>query len=134
LLLLLLAGEAVLGPGDRFQPLLVHLVVAHHAHAVAAAVDAAERLVDQVQHVALRVGEAEQELLGVGVRCLVGDVLGALLVRLLAVGLVLVVRDEDLRLLDDEPLAESLQLLLVHSRHRLVLVLSPVGRAHQGIP
>src|SRR6185436_18769553 len=34
LLLLLLAGDAPLGPGHRFQALAVHLVLAHHAHAV----------------------------------------------------------------------------------------------------
>ena len=39
--------------------------------------DADERLVHELQHVALGVREAEQELLGVGVRGLVGDVLRA---------------------------------------------------------
>src|SRR5688572_1279951 len=102
LLLLLLAGEATLRPGHRLQALPVHLVLAHDAHAVVLAPHPHQRLLHELQHVALVVREAEEELLGVRVGGLVRDVLCALLVRLLPVGLVLVVGDQDLLLLLDE--------------------------------
>src|SRR5918994_7597759 len=57
-LLLLLAGDAPLGPRHRFQALLVQLLLAHHARPVLAVVDAHDGLVDEGEHVALGVGEA----------------------------------------------------------------------------
>src|SRR5262249_44021468 len=114
LLLLLLAGDASLGPRHCLQPLLLHLVLADDAEAVAMALDSDEGLVDELEQVALRVGEAEEELLGIGVGRLVRDVLRALLVGLLAVGLVLLVGLEDLLLLLDQLLPEELQLLVFH--------------------
>src|SRR5262249_37698085 len=95
LLLLLLARDAVLRPGHRLRALVAHLVFAQDAEAVGAAADALQGLVHELEHVALVVRQAEQELLGVGVRRLVGDVLRPLLVGLLAVSLVLVIVLQD---------------------------------------
>src|SRR4029079_18630791 len=122
LFLLLLAGDAPLRPRHRLQALAVHLVLAHDADAEAMVLDADEGLVDELQQVALRVGQAEEEFLGVRVRRLVGDVLRALLVGLLAVGLVLLVRLQDLLLLLDQLLPEGLQLLVFHVSRRLLFL------------
>src|SRR6185295_4530286 len=98
-LLLFLAREAKARPRHGLEPLEVHVVLAGGADAEAARLDAHDRLVHLLQHVALGVGQAEQEFLGVGVRGFVGDVLRGLAVGLLAVALVLVVGLEDLLLL-----------------------------------
>jgi hypothetical protein len=114
LLLLLLARDAPLGPGHRLQALLVQLLLAHDTDAEAAILDPDERLVHELEHVALRVGEAEQELLRVGVGGLVRDVLRALFVRFPAVALALRVGDQDLLLLLQKLLPEAFHLLLFH--------------------
>src|SRR6185436_2596577 len=139
LLLLLLAGDAVLGPGHGLQALAVHLVFADDAHAEAPALHAVERLVDELEHVALVVRQAEEELLGVGVAGLVRDVLRPVLVGLLAVGLVLVVGLEDLLLLEDQLLPERLELFLFHFSRGLLSPAdshapAPEQARTQGIP
>ena len=84
-------------------------------------VDADEGLVHELEHVALGVREAEEELLGVGVRGLVRDVLRAVLVGFLAVGLVLLVGLQDLLLLLEQLLPEALDLLLFHAAPRSLI-------------
>src|SRR5260370_1802459 len=80
LLVLLLAGDAVAGPRHGFEALLLKLILAVGAEAVVVFLDAAERLVDLLQNGAVGVGLAEQELLGVGVGRLVGQIHGGIVV------------------------------------------------------
>src|SRR2546423_1025124 len=77
LLLQFLAVDAVGGPGDGAQPLLADLTAAVNAGSEVAFLDAVEGLFNKHEQVALRVGEGEVELLGVGAGGLVGKVLNA---------------------------------------------------------
>ena len=78
---LLLAGDAVLGPRYRFEPLLLQLFLAVRANAVFIRVDALQRRVDHVQDRAVRIGHAKEELLRIGVRRLVREVHRRIFVR-----------------------------------------------------
>lgn len=78
---LLLAGDAVLGPRYRLEPLLLQLFLAVRAHAVFIRVDALQRRVDHVQDRAVRIGHAKEELLRVGVRCLVREINRRIFIR-----------------------------------------------------
>src|SRR5208282_981217 len=79
--LLLLAGQAMLSPGHRLEPLLLDFVLATGAKAVGALAHAGKRVLDELEGDAIRVRLAEQELLGVGVRRFIGQVYGRILVR-----------------------------------------------------
>src|SRR3989338_7110320 len=75
-LLFLLAADAVAGPGNGFEALLLDFFLAGGAEAEAAVLHPPQGLLHQCEDVALVVRLAEEELLGVGVGGLVGDVLG----------------------------------------------------------
>src|SRR5882762_10829718 len=111
---LFLAGDAETRPWHCFQALSIDLFTAGDALAEGGCTDAIERALDHSQELAFVVALVEEELLGVGVGGLVGDVL-----RVLAVGgaaILLGARDYLAQLLLPlfEPLLERLQLLLVH--------------------
>ena len=72
----------MLGPGHRFQPLLLHFFLAAGALTECVIANALQRFVDLIQHIAVRAGLPEQEFLGVGVGCLVRQVDGRIVVRL----------------------------------------------------
>ena len=79
LLGLFLAGDAVAGPGHGVQALGVDLGAAGDALPEGAFADAVQRALHQLQELALAVALVEEELLGIGVGGLVGDVLCSLL-------------------------------------------------------
>src|SRR5205085_7545503 len=99
LLLQLLAVDAECRPGNCREALLADHVVAVRARAVLAVAHAVEGLFDCHEQVALAVGEGEVELFGVGTRCLVREILDAVVGKCIAGGLVALVGVEQLALL-----------------------------------
>src|SRR2546422_4112127 len=117
LLELLLAGDAVARPRHRLEALLLDLLAALDAGAVAGFGDPLQGLVHFLQNLAVRVRQGVQELLRVGARRLVGQILRSLVFGQPAVVLVLVVRLRDTLLLLEKALSVSFEQFLRH-RHR----------------
>src|SRR5262249_31900549 len=111
---LFLAFDAVARPGNGLEALGVDLVSAVHALAEGAFAKAAERALDELEHLALTVALVEEELLGVGVGGTVSDVLRIGDVGLAAI--LLVARDDLFQVSAAllELFAEFLDLLLIH--------------------
>src|SRR5262249_13692739 len=121
LLLLFLADEAPLGPGHGLEPLGIDGLAALLADAEVPFRDAGEGLLDLLQHLALGLGEAEEELACVGARRLVALGLVLVVPGLAAVHARLAVRLEDLVLLALEGLVQNRDLTLLHGSLKRLL-------------
>src|SRR5439155_6134842 len=130
---LFLAGDAVARPRHRLEALLVEILPALGAGAVGPGPYPSQGLVHLLQGLAIGVRQRVKELLGVGARRLVGEILGSLVLGQAAVGLVLVVRLRHLALLVEEALLVAFHDLLVHQHVRGVLSgVSARGRGLKG--
>src|SRR6266850_4910801 len=129
-----LAGEAVTGPRHRLEALLLDLVPALHADSEGHLGDAMQRLVHLLKDLAVGVGQGVEELLGVGARGLVGQVLGPLVLGQAAVGLVLVVHLRQALLLLLKALLVRFELLLYQSHRGAFLSVPRAGRRPRRIP
>src|SRR5215831_1496587 len=78
---LLLARDAVLSPGHRFQPLLLYFFLAVGAHPVFVFLDAFESAINQVQEQPISIGHAEEKLFSIKISSLVRQVHGGIFVR-----------------------------------------------------
>src|SRR6266850_3929471 len=122
-----LTGEAVTGPRHRLETLLLELVAALHADPEGHLGDAMQRLVHLLKNLTVSVGQRVEELLGVGARGLVGQVLGPLVLGQTAVGLVLVVHLRQALLLLEKALLVRFELLLCQSHRGAFLSVPRAG-------
>jgi hypothetical protein len=111
---LLLAFDAMAGPGNGFQALRVYFFSARNALAEIALANAGKSALDHLEQLPVGVALMEQKLFVVGARGLIGDVLRHIFVRAAAILLIASHGAAQLLLPGFEPLSKCVQLLLVH--------------------
>jgi hypothetical protein len=116
LVLLLLALDAVTGPGNSLQALLLDLLLAGYTKAIGPGLHAFERFVDKLQEPPIFVALVEEELLCVGIGSLIRNVLCRFFVSLPAVLFRLDYQAKQLFLLGLEALLVKLNFLPVHDQ------------------
>src|SRR6266404_6760414 len=115
LFLLLLAFNTMASPGDRVKAFGLDFLLAGDTEAIGRSLDSFERLVYQVEDSPIVVALMKEKLFGVGIRGLVGNILGGLFVRFSSVLLGFRYQVQQLCLFCQQSLLESFSLSLVHA-------------------